>query len=60
MLRLSLEWKTIDKDHVALIFHKDTFLAFQNIADAKGVDTTEMISEALVKLLGPIIATKGR
>ena len=57
MMKLSLEWKIIDKQHVALIFDKPTFAVFQQTADTRGVETTDMIVEALVKLLGPIAAS---
>jgi hypothetical protein len=30
-------------------------MAFQTTADARGVETTDMIAEALVKLLGPVV-----
>jgi hypothetical protein len=58
MMHLSLEWKVIDKTHVALIFDNTTFAAFQTIADARGIETTDMIAEALAKLLGPVWGTK--
>jgi hypothetical protein len=61
MIRLNLEWKIIDGNHVALVFDKPTWLAFQTTADSRGLDTSEMITEALVKLLGTVMAapTKG-
>jgi hypothetical protein len=58
MLKLNLEWKILDRDHVALIFDKTTFAAFQSIADARGLDTQNMISEALARLLGTPVATR--
>lgn len=58
MLTLNLEWKVVDSDHVALLFDKPTFLVFQNAADARGLETTDMIAQALAQLLGPVIATR--
>jgi hypothetical protein len=56
MMNLNLEWKIIDGNRVALIFDTPSWRAFQTTADARGVDTSDMITEALVKLLSPIIA----
>ena len=58
MMKLNLEWKIIDGNRVALIFDKPSWIAFQTTADARGVDTGDMIAEALAKLLGPVIATR--
>jgi hypothetical protein len=58
MLKLNLEWKILDRDHVALIFDKTTYAAFQSIADARGLDTQNMISESLARLLGTPVATR--
>jgi len=58
MLKLSLEWKMLDRDHVALVMDKTTYAAFQSVADARGVDTQDMISEALARLLGTLVATR--
>ncbi len=55
MQKLCLEWKVLDQDHVALIFDKPTFAAFQLVAETKGIEPTEMISEAVVGLLGIIM-----
>jgi hypothetical protein len=60
MLKLNLEWKILDDNRVALVFDKTSWLAFQSTADARGVDTCEMIAEAVVKLLGPVIATPSK
>ena len=57
-MRINLKWKIIDESHVALIFDRSTFAAFQIIADARGVEPTDMIAEALAKLLGPVVATR--
>ena len=58
MMKLNLEWKILDSNQVALIFDKTSWLAFQMTADSRGVDTSEMIIEALVKLLGPVFASR--
>jgi len=52
MMRLSLEWTLLDQDHVALVFDKNTWKAFQLVAEDRGLDASEMILEALAKLLG--------
>ena len=58
MMRLNLEWKIIDRDHVALIFDKPTWALFQSTADSRGVDTGDMIAEAVANLLGPTVARR--
>ena len=58
MLTLNLEWKIIDSNRVALLFDKATFSAFQTVADFRGLETTDMIAQALAELLGPVIATR--
>ena len=58
MMKLNIEWKVLDRDHVALVFDKPTWMAFQTTADSRGLDTQEMIAEALAKLLGPIVAKR--
>lgn len=58
MLHLNLEWKILDRNHVALVFDKTTWAVFQDTADARGVDTQNMIVEALSKSLGQIIARR--
>jgi hypothetical protein len=60
MQKLNLEWKILDGSQVALIFDKTSWLAFQSTADSRGVDTCEMIAAAVVKLLGPVIATPSK
>ena len=56
MMHLNLEWKILDKNHVALIFDKPTWALLQDTADARGVDTQNMIVEAVANLLGQVIA----
>ena len=56
MTRLTLEWGIFDRDHVALIFNKPTWKMFQDTADERGLDISDMIAETLAKLLGPTIA----
>jgi len=57
MQRLTLEWRVLDADHVALVFDKKTWGLYQLTADAWGVDTGAMIAEAVAKLLGPTVRT---
>ena len=59
MMKLNIEWKLLDRDHVALVFDKPTWMAFQTTADSRGLDTQDMIAEALAKLLGKVMATRG-
>lgn len=58
MFTLNLEWKVVDRDHIALLFDKPTFLAFQTAAEAHGLEATDMIGQALARLLGPVIGTR--
>jgi hypothetical protein len=58
MMYLHHEWKMLDRDHVALIFDKTAWTTLQSTADARGVDTQDMIVQAVVNLLGPIAATR--
>jgi hypothetical protein len=55
MIKLNLEWQLIDGNRVALIFDKSSWMAFQTTAETRGIETTDMISEAVVKLLGPAV-----
>jgi hypothetical protein len=54
--KLSLEWKIIDGNKVALLFDKPTWALFQSVADSRNADTGQMITEAIAQLLGPIVA----
>jgi hypothetical protein len=56
MKQFQIEWKILDADCVALVFSKATWGVFQSTADARGVDTCDMITEALVALLGTVVA----
>ena len=58
MLKLNIEWKILDRDHVALVFDKPTRTIFQTTADSRSTNTQSMILEALAKLLGPIVARR--
>jgi len=58
MMHLNLEWKILDRDHVALIFDKTAWTTLQSTADARGVDTQDMIVEAVVDLLGLIVTKR--
>ena len=52
--RLTLQWRILDGDEVALVFDKSTWATFDIEAQALGIDTGEMIIRALAELLGPI------
>lgn len=58
MLKLKLEWKIINRDQVSLIFDTSTWLLLQDKANARGMETTTMVAEAIANLLGPVVATK--
>ncbi|HTT83349.1 MAG TPA: hypothetical protein VMF67_07695 [Rhizomicrobium sp.] len=58
MQKIGLEWRVLDRDHVALVFDKTSFKAFQDVADQLGVETTDMIANAVVKVLGPVVAAR--
>jgi len=48
-----LEWRIIDRNRVALEFDRATWLLLQDAADRRDIDTTDMVVEAIAKLLGP-------
>ena len=58
MQPLTLEWLVVDKDHVALIFDKLAFSAFHALALARGMETTELITETLGNLFGEVFITR--
>jgi len=60
MRKLNLKWKILDGNHVAFIFDKPAWPAFRSPADSRGIDTGEMITEALVKLRGPAFASRSK
>lgn len=55
---LHLEWKILDKEHYALILDTPAWKLLQEKADALGVDTCDMVSEAIANLLGEITSKK--
>ena len=55
MKRLTLEWAILDRDHVALVFNRETWMAFHQIAGDRGVDPRTMIAEALAGLPGTVM-----
>ena len=55
---LHLEWKVLDTEHYALIFDTPAWKLLQQKADALGVDTCDMVSEAIANLLGEITSKK--
>jgi len=56
--RFHLQWKVLDKEHYALIFDNAAWTLLQDKADALGVDTCDMISDAIASLLGEITSKK--
>jgi len=56
--RLHLEWKALDKEHYALIFDNAAWKLLQDKADALGIDTCDMVAEAIANLLGKITSKK--
>jgi hypothetical protein len=58
MKPVTLEWLVVDEEHLVLVFDKFAFSAFQSIADARGVETTELITETLASLFGPVFVTR--
>jgi len=58
MLKLNLEWRILDPDHVAIVIDKTTYVAFHSVATARGLDTQNMITEALARLLGTPVAAR--
>ena len=58
MLKLKLEWKIIDRNQVSLTFDSTAWLLLQEKADARSMETTTMVAEAIANLLGPVVATK--
>ena len=42
----------------SLVFDRPPLLAFQLTAELHGVDTQDMIAEAVVNMLGPVLATR--
>jgi len=53
MEKLTLEWRILDRGHVALVFDTAAWKLFEATAAARRCDTSEMIAETVTKLLGP-------
>jgi hypothetical protein len=49
---LRLEWRILDDEHVALVFDKSAWAAFEQTAALRATDASEMIAEALAGLMG--------
>ena len=58
MTKLKFEWKILNRNQVALIFDQHAFAAFQSVAESRGVETTDLITNAIVKLLGPVLSAR--
>lgn len=51
MKTLTLQWKMIDKKHVALVFDRDTWRVYETEAEQRGEETCDMIAFAVMRLL---------
>lgn len=58
MNSITLDWLIVDGEHVALVFDKTAFSAFQSLAAARGIETTELITETLAGLFGDVFVTR--
>ena len=54
MQPLTLEWLVVDEEHMALVFDKLAFSAFQAVALSRGKETTAMITETLCGVFGTV------
>lgn len=52
MKKLSLEWKVLDKHHVALVFDIPTWKTFEAEANTRGIEASDMIAQAVIGVLG--------
>ena len=52
--KVTLEW-VADEDYVALLFAKETWIAFESAARDKGTTAQEMIVRAVVHTLGTVV-----
>ncbi len=52
--KLTLEW-VANKEHVALLFGPEIWIAFESAAGAKGMTAQEMITRAIVYTLGAVV-----
>lgn len=52
MEKLRLEWRVIDKNHVALIFDPPTWALLEQEAQSRGMETTDMVAGGVAMLLG--------
>jgi hypothetical protein len=53
MKKLKLEWRMLDREHVALVFDPETWRLFEITAADRQRDASEMVAEAVAGLLGP-------
>jgi hypothetical protein len=60
MKRLSLEWRDLDAEQTALVFDKETWKAYETTAELRGINAEEMITRAVVGLLGQVLYDRRR
>jgi hypothetical protein len=49
-----LDWMMIDREDVTLVFDRIALSAFQALPVARGVETTQLITETLARLRGDV------
>ena len=59
MKKLSLEWRILDKEHVALVFDAESWKTYEVTAAARQCDASDMIVEAVINLLGEVCQRTG-
>jgi hypothetical protein len=52
------DWPIIDGEHVSLVFDKIAFSAHQAFAVARGIETTELISDTLARFFGDVLVAR--
>lgn len=58
MNSITLHWLIVDGEHVALVFDRAAFAAFQALAVTQGIETTELITETLARLFGDVFVVR--
>ncbi len=57
-MQINLKWQVLDDDRIALIFDKTAWEPFRALATERGILATEMIADAVARLLGPHVARR--
>lgn len=52
MEKLTLEWRVLDGQHVALVFDIPSWRLLEHEAKERGMETTDMIAGGVAMLLG--------